>query len=83
MSRKDVKIVVDEAHVLSDGSKVFVKHIGRMYFYSRLYPDSQWNFHDENESFIGDGSPHMKGAKNDAMKRLADVMEADVMEKEN
>ncbi|MGA2669825.1 MAG: hypothetical protein ABSF21_00155 [Dehalococcoidia bacterium] len=68
-------IKVDEERVLSDGSKASVEHVGRMYFYSRLYLNPEEN-PMEHQGFTG------KGSKNKAMKILEEALKNDVLEKE-
>jgi hypothetical protein len=71
-----LRITKDEEHVLSDGSKAAVSHMGRMYFYTRLYLHPELDFHDEHASFTG------KGAKANAMALLEKVIKSDVLETE-
>ncbi|MFH1031163.1 MAG: hypothetical protein V1767_01130 [Chloroflexota bacterium] len=71
--RRTVHIVIDEKHTLSDGSVVKVDHIGRMYFYSRLFLNPEEN-PMEHESFTG------AGAKERAMAMLEEAIKNDVLE---
>ena len=73
--KKGINIVIDESHKLSDGSTAKVDHLGRMYFYSRLYLNPLEN-PMEHENFTG------KGAKGRAMAMLETAMKNDVLEKE-
>jgi hypothetical protein len=72
---KESRIIEDEAHNLSDGSKARVTHIGRMYFYSRL-PLNLLENPMEHESFTG------KGSKARAMKMLETAIKNDVLEED-
>lgn len=72
---KESRIVEDEAHQLSDGSKARVTHIGRMYFYCRL-PSNMLEKPMEHANFTG------TGAKAKAMQRLEEAIKNDVLEKE-
>lgn len=74
MSKKS-RIVTDEEHSLSDGSKARVSHIARMYFYSRL-PLNMIENPMEHESFVG------KGAKGRAVEMLEVALKNDVLGKE-
>lgn len=69
-------IKVDEDHTLSDGSKVEVSHIGRMYFFTRSPLNYLENL-PEHQNFTG------KGAKGRAMEMLEEAIKNDVLEKED
>jgi hypothetical protein len=73
---KESRIIGDEVHQLSDGSKARVSHIGQMYFYSCL-PLNLLENPMENVRFTG------AGAKAKAMEMIETALKNDVLEKED